>query len=790
MMNEPIKGFFAYPSQPASIPETILAAIHTINESRVCQLTSWQACRVGGKIVIDVICRAIDEAQIFCADLTGSNPNVMFELGHAIARRKRIWLILDTSRSDSKKVFEQIRILTTVGYTSYCNSREITAGFFKDQPYTDLQNSIYAMSVEPSLSPREREALLYLKARHNTEAAVKLSACVNTFKIPTTIDDPSESAVQPLVWYAKKTLSAVGVLVHLCGPSREGAALHNSRYAFVAGLAHGFQRPLLMLAEADYVSPIDYRDLLALYDTPAQCDSAATSWLEHVSADYARRTQYDQDYRHATTLAADLKSLRIGEYIAENEENDLEEYFVETSAFLEGLTGKHTLVVGRKGSGKTANLYTIAKRLSTDKRNLVCVVKPASYEFHSIVRLLGSYQQWDEKGYLAESLWKFLLYTEIAKAVDSDLDSKRAAFIPGSPEDNLSQILSRDQAALCQDFAVRLERAVQSLSGVAGGGSVEGFRTAVSERLHGSVLRELRQVLGQVLTGRERVAVLVDNLDKAWDRRSDLGCLSDFLLGLLRAVGDIRRDFSRGDYWREPVSLTLTVFLRSDIFAHLMNTAREPDKISYCRLLWDDAEMLLRVIDQRLMAARGHEGDPLAVWREMFCSDVRGIPVRDYLVQRTLPRPRDIVFFVSAAIAAAVNRGHARVEERDVVAAEKQYSQFVFENIQVENGITVPELETVLYEFAGQSAVLPEDRVMALIEKAGIPHDRGPSVIRHLCGLSFLGVETAPGMFSFSAEEEEAQKHEVLARKLAQTRDGILNYKINAPFHAFLEIGV
>src|SRR4030042_1755536 len=91
------KGFFAYPSRPPSIPETIRSSIESINRSGYISLKSWQDCSVSGKFVIDVLCREIDGSELFCADLTGTNPNVMFELGYAIARRKRIWLILDTS---------------------------------------------------------------------------------------------------------------------------------------------------------------------------------------------------------------------------------------------------------------------------------------------------------------------------------------------------------------------------------------------------------------------------------------------------------------------------------------------------------------------------------------------------------------------------------------------------------------------------------------------------------------------------------------------------------------------
>ncbi len=258
---------------------------------------------------------------------------------------------------------------------------------------------------------------------------------------------------------------------------------------------------------------------------------------------------------------------------------------------METLAGCHTLIVGRKGSGKTANLFVIAKKLASDKRNLVCVIKPASYELESIIRLIKKYTERDEKGYVVESLWKFLLYTEVAKSIVTQLESKPYGIIPNSPEDLLIKLLSEHANELRQDFGIRLERAVNNLSAIPPSNTVESFRIAISETLHSGILKQLRIILGEVLTNRNRVAILIDNLDKAWDKRNDLEHLATFLLGLLRVSRDVKQEFARKDYWRNPVSLTLTIFLRSDIFAYLIKMAREPDKISYSKLVWEDGEL-------------------------------------------------------------------------------------------------------------------------------------------------------------------------------------------------------
>jgi len=134
------------------------------------------------------------------------------------------------------------------------------------------------------------------------------------------------------------------------------------------------------------------------------------------------------------------------------------------------------------------------------------------------------------------------------------------------------------------------------------GKSLHDFRVAISEILHNNILRSLRNQLGDLLTKRKRVIILIDNLDKAWDRRDDLEHLSDFLFGLLSVI-----------------------FLRSDIFERVIKDAREPDKIPCDKLLWNDPVVLMRIVNKRLAVNR--EGlDAALLWGEVFCPTVKNKP--------------------------------------------------------------------------------------------------------------------------------------------------------------------
>ncbi len=86
------------------------------------------------------------------------------------------------------------------------------------------------------------------------------------------------------------------------------------------------------------------------------------------------------------------------------------------------------------------------------------------------------------------------------------------------------------------------------------------------------------------------------------------------------------------------------------------------------------------------------------------------MPVRDYIMSRVLPRPRDLLSFCNSAIASAVNHGHSIVEGGDLEDAERTYSFFALEALKVESGAMADLVEEVLYEFAGAAAVMERER--------------------------------------------------------------------------------
>lgn len=780
-------AFFAYGSSREATRETLFTAGRKIESTGLIKSRSWEELKVGGKVVIRQIFQAIDEASLAVFDVSTLNENVLFEMGYAIARGKRIWILLDKTDREVTKRWAQFRLLYTVGYQTWANSEDIKVAFLRDRPDIDDGTNLYDELIEPNLTPEIEGALFYLPSFHSTEAAMRLGQRLDRETrrgIRLISADPTESAVSPIAWYAQKAFETSGTIAHLVAHRRDHAWLHNARISLVAGMAVGLERPLLLLSEEDYTEPFDYRDLLHRYDSPSNCVEQASSWL--ASLDLPAQTKPGG---RRLRLVTELRGLRFGEPVAENESDVLSDYFVETGAFDDVMRSRNTLFIGRKGSGKTANMLQAAARLREDARNLVVVVKPQSYELEGLASLLSSLPM-SAKPYAVVSLWNFLLQSEIARSAVLTLKNRLTGVPFTDAERRLLAFIDDSDFGIMDDFAIRFERTIGSIQQfkLADVKSIADGRDVLNEALHAEAIRTLRGLLGPVLKGRNRVAVLVDNLDKAWDRRSDLDVVSQLLLGLLSAVGQVETEYGKEDYWRDRVSLTLAIFLRSDIYSHIQRDAREPDKIPTSLLTWEDPELLLRVIEERFLAARPTKTSPDELWDAFLCETVTDMPIRDYLSWRVLPRPRDMIYLLNAAIISAVNSRRVRVEEHDFVLAARYYSQFALEALLVENGITISELEDILLEFAAEPPIRERSDVLDLISRTISDRERATEVLMRLQAMSFLGVEVGPGRFIYPEMGPAGKLAETLAGKLAESRGGVIRHIVHPAYRPYLEI--
>ena len=782
-------AFFGYPSRPEMSRETLANAAATIKQSAAIETLTWEELDVSGRLIIDRITTAIDRAAVSVFDVTALNLNVMFEVGYAIGADRQVWLVRDPSDESADRLWREVAVLRNIGHVQYENSHDLAANFLEARP-DQRPATFFQESIEPTLDPIGDPRVFYMKGPVYTEAEREVGRRIERVRragIARTVADPRESSVESLSWYAYHCYGASAVVVHLLRPGRRGSDAHNARCALVAGIAHGMKRSVLMLVERPYDPPIDYQDLLYTYQSARDCKERTGWWLNRQLESAYAQAEVRAIEAEKRSLSTELAGLRLGEPIAENEADRLATYFVSTTHYREVLEPRTAVFVGRKGAGKTANLIQAADTLESDRRNLVCVVQPADYDLEGLVRLLRGLTEKDAQSYVVESLWKYLLISEIALAAVRDAEERPAPLSPSDPAWDLANYVKGAGDSMHRDFTVRLERAVAAVQGAARGSDVTTERAQISEALHATRISELLRLLAPVLRPRRRVAVLIDNLDQAWESDADVETLSHLLLGLLttaRRVGDDVAKRVDSD-----LRVTLGVFIRSDIFFRVAVAAREPDKIPARFLTWTDpnccagdrgalrrrarrqaqrrstVDAVLRLQDQRVCRLAN-------TWPHVFSHDhgtfftsqIRRSRPQSSIGTRELPKPMYWMLRASTP-----NSHLASSSWRAPVRSQA--------------------LRTYCSNLRGWATSFLSQTSNAAIRRSGVTDEAlVVEITDQLVALSFLGRETHDGHFEYVENPQDRKRIEAVARKFASSQGREPHFRVHPAFQAYLDI--
>jgi hypothetical protein len=772
-------AFFAYGSSPRLRAETLREAAKSLNGADIIAVT-WESLAITGQPLVATICKAIDAATTIVAEVSDLNQNVLFEAGYALARGKHVWLAVDNTDVDAVRRWKQISILSTVGRFDYSGRADEIRSHW--EAHSSLLHATPPLmeSLLVGARPKEASAVFAPAVPLKFQPSVTLEKYLERQSHLKILGSGEDLGLAPLDFYVKEIYRSSAAIFHLLAPNRVRAEEHNARVSFLAGIAYGLELPLLMVVEEGFVSPLDYKDLLFVYSSSAALQEHVAEWLETLPKEAGTNKRLGR-----LDLNIELPLRSFGQYVAEYEKDELTDYFVETSEFRSILEGDAKVFVGRKGTGKTATMSQAVIELRKDRRNLVVPVKPSAYELSGLIELVKGLDSETSSEYLLLSLWTYLLYTEIALRTIAHAGESPAKSGNSQALVDLELELSALGVRSEDDLSARLEHAIESFSSQAKreGESIQQF---ISRNLRLHQLSKLKDLILVTLKGFNRVAVLIDNLDKAWERGADYKVMSKFILSLLTAIGRVEKDFAKPPQGLSPVNVTLTVFLRTDIYDAASRFAREPDKVGVLSVQWQDDELLVRVLEERYGANRSRKRTgEFDMWAEVFAPEVRGLVMRDYFLWRTLPRPRDFVYFANAALTTAINRKHRVITDSDVIFAERQYSQFAVEALLVESEAEGFDLEEALYAFAGTDATLGTAEVEALLGQ----HEQPDQVRDWLVRSSFLGLEVRPGDFMHVEGETAARRQTIVAEKHAKKVGRPLRYRVHPAFRAYLEIG-
>ena len=467
--------------------------------------------------------------------------------------------------------------------------------------------------------------------------------------------------------------------------------------------------------------------------------------------------------------------------MAENEFQTLSRYYLQTDEFRRALRGEVNLVVGWKGSGKTA-LFSQVRDAKRERRNNIIVdLKPEGYQLVKLKEQVLDYLSEGAKGHLITAFWEYLLYSEICnKILEKDKERHMR-----------DQTLYQGYRALVEtcraspnmaegDFSERLlvlsENISQNYHKMRGAGSITTLTTdEITEIIYSYDLKDLRMQLSGYLRSKDEILVLFDNLDKGWSAR---GLVRGDIL-ILRCLIDAARKIQR-DMRRDGHEFHTVVFVRNDVYELLMRESADFGKESRALLDWSDPDLLREMLRKRLVQNDlPEEASFQQIWTRVCVSHYGGEETSQFFIDRCLMRPRNLLKIFGHCRGFAVNLDHERIEPGDIEKGLKSYSDDVITDADSELTDVEPGAADLIYHFIGEKCSYSDSELRAIVKESGVQNDKMEKIIEFLLYYGFLGVQYGKAEPSYIFEMGyDMRKMKVLIRKNA----GALRYIINPAF--------
>jgi hypothetical protein len=679
--------FLAYPFTPSYMES--MEHLRQILQDRQNVQAALPTDVLEGGVIFCKLCKEIHANSFVLSEITDLNRNVLFEHGYATAVRRHGLLL-----RDSTKIHQEFDLLKDVEQVHYDNRDDIlrhVARFGIDDGDPEERSLRLIGMCRTCNIPQRHNLIYFLKNESRSDAVQAINRLLRKERAFDVIDDnPNDIAGHEVHQYCKRINQASYVIAHFVSDERRDHQVLNARVAFLMGLAMGFGRQILILQELPIDKKmIDLKGVIREYDRESQVKAIVQEWLE-VQREYVvslEKLLKKPEWRKKRRKTVALRDLDFGPVAAEKD-FDLAKYFVETPYYKRAQRGDRTLFIGRRGSGKTANFLILSEDLRTPN-NIVVKIAPRDYELLELEGFLAEQFSTAHWRFVYGSIWRNVLLTEIIQAV-----IEYQQLHPNLPLSEsfgmLIEFHNEYRELFDLSFTDRLTYIIEQLQRLSSNGQSERNREQVERTLKSMRFREAETML-QELVQEQRIYVLIDHLDDSWSTDNEQTCL--LLAALIHEADRLNTYLTPG--------LRIIVFLRSDIFDVVRLKDTEVDKRARDVIQWNRA-LLTEVMASRIAFAKGFDLEDRTVneaWYDVFCRQVGEEDTIDYVISRTLLRPRDVLQFSNRCLEEAQNQRHDYIHEDDVLYAEESYSEDKISDLYREYSISHPDLIELLWLF-------------------------------------------------------------------------------------------
>ncbi len=499
---------------------------------------------------------------------------------------------------------------------------------------------------------------------------------------------------------------------------RPDSLVHNIRVAFCAGVASAVGTKLLLLQDTEDPIPLDYRELVAWTPEPKNIGTRIAELVLELWDSHQENVAKTSDTGSSTLIS----KVDFGVSIAENENRRLNDYYLETADFKRAVNGDFQVVSGRKGAGKTAFFIQLRNVLRRDPKKLVLDLTPEGYQLIKFKETTLRFLSDGSKEHLLQALWEYVFLIEIAFRILRDdagkhINDHRLT----EPYLQISRFIQdrkkEDPVFGAGDFAERLEHVLQGVSRRLSKVSSESSEKELTHQNITQILYtyEIRTLVDCIRTYagfKTGIWILVDNLDKGWsatgitpeDSRI-IRCLQTGLFKLEKSLRDLTQ--CRG-----------VVFLRSDVFQHLIRSTSDRGKTQSTCLDLTSRDLLKQILVRRIQDSLGASDELDSIWPQLFVSNIstNAQDSCEYILDRCLMRPRCLIEIVRACQGSAVTLSHERVLESDIKEGLESYSVELAKNIGLEIADVYQGAPDVIFALVGRGRRISRGDLKALVQ--------------------------------------------------------------------------
>ncbi|MGS0824380.1 P-loop ATPase, Sll1717 family [Shewanella sp. 0m-8] len=723
-----ILGFYAYASSPAAIGQTIEQAVTAANIDASINIETWKALDIPGHFISEKVLEGIDASDFLVADISVLNFNVTYEIAYAIGRGKRVLLTKNKSIRENHPSIRDVGIFDTLGYKDYQNSNEL-CDFIKS-----------ATNVSPlriSNKINIKSPVYLLEGLHKTDWATRIVSRIKKARYLFRSFDPNEQPRLSASDAINQVSESHGVVVPLLSKNSVGSEVHNMRGSFIAGLADGMGKALCILQHEEDPVPLDYRDFV--------CCSYHPDDINEYIADFASRVAeaFQQDTKIiSTTDDTFLQSLDLGSTSAENEMRSLHNYYLKTDQFLKSLRGEANIVVGRKGAGKSAIFLQVRDRERNKKGNVVLDLKPDGYKLIKFKELILSFLEEGTFQHTIMAFWEYVLLLEICyKILEKDREQHKRDHTLYEPYRALADLYHADDYVTEGDFSERMSSLMEKItteyrSKYGDETQVRLSASNLTEMLYCHDVKSLTNQVIDYMSHKETCWLLFDNIDKGWPTS---GLEKEDLL-IIRALIDATKKIER-QFGRVNIEVNTIVFLRNDVYELLVKETSDRGKEGSVLLDWTDPDLLRELIRLRIVSNE-IDGDSTfeALWPKICVSHFNGEESSQYLIDRSLMRPRFLLNLISQCKSFAINLNHECVQKEDIDKGLAAYSTDLLADIGYEINDVENSVDDILYAFIGSASTIKKDQIYSTLIGFGVEERFIDKIFELLLWYGFLGL--------------------------------------------------